>query len=431
MSDPRGHQASFFSPEPHYRPAWAQHLDDPTEPAWPDQPADAPRGGSTRPGSGPGTPVPLGPMLAVALLSAILGSGGTYLLLASGGQIERPVNSPPPGALASATTGSPGPGDSSAIVDAAATVSPAVVTITSVADYDPSSGAVPQVGVGSGVIYDAGGWILTNCHVVKGGASLEVALQDGRTFPGRVYGIDTLTDLAIVKVDATGLPAAPIGDSGGLQPGQQVIAIGSPLGTYTNSVTSGIVSALGRSIVAQGPEGCNDDLRNLIQTDAAINFGNSGGALADTGSRVVGINTAIASRAEGIGFAIPVNIAKPIMAQAVDGQPLARPYMGIRYIALTAELAAEQDLSIDFGALIAESPDGSQPGVVVGGPADSAGLRDGDVITAIDGTRIDSRTPLEDLLALHAPGDTITLEVVRDGRTLTVSLTLGTRPAGL
>jgi len=145
----------------------------------------------------------------------------------------------------------------------------------------------------------------------------------------------------------------------------------------------------------------------------------------------VGINTAIASRAEGIGFAIPINIARPIMAQALDGQPLARPYMGIRYIALDAQLAAQQDLSIDFGALIADSPDGSQPGVVAGGPADSAGLRDGDVITAIDGTRIDSRTPLEDLLALHAPGDTITLEVVRDGRTLTVSLTLGTRPAGL
>jgi len=431
MSDPRGQHTSYFSPEPHYRPAWAQHLDDPTEPIWPGAAADGSGPRSSRPGSGPRAPMPLGPMLAVALLSAILGSGGTYLLLASGGQIEQPVTSPPPGALASATPGSPGTTQSSAIVDAAATVSPAVVTITSVADYDPSSGTVPQVGVGSGVIYDAGGWILTNCHVVKGGASLEVALQDGRTYAGQVYGIDTLTDLAIVKVDATGLPAAPIGDSGELQPGQQVIAIGSPLGTYTNSVTSGIVSALGRSIVAEGPEGCNDDLHNLIQTDAAINFGNSGGALADASARVVGINTALASRAEGIGFAIPINIAKSIMAQALEGQPLARPYMGIRYIALNAQLAAEQNLSIDFGALIADSPDGSQPGVVGGGPADTAGLKDGDVITAIDGTRIDSRTPLEDLLAQHAPGDTITLEVVREGRTLTVSLTLGTRPAGL
>jgi len=431
MSDPRAPQASFFSPEPHYRPAWAEHLDDPTQPAGPASATGTPTRGSIRPGGQPGAPLPIGPMFAVALLSAILGSGGTYLLLASGGQIEQPVTSPPPGALASATPGVPGTSDGSAIVSAAATVSPAVVTITSVADFDPSSGAVPQVGVGSGVIYDAGGWILTNCHVVKGGASLEVALQDGRTFSGQVYGIDTLTDLAIVKVDATGLPAAPMGDSGGLQPGQQVIAIGSPLGTYTNSVTSGIVSALGRSIVAQGPEGCNDNLNNLIQTDAAINFGNSGGALVDTGSRVVGINTAIASRAEGIGFAIPVNIAKPIMAQALDGQPLARPYIGIRYLALDAQLAAERELSIDFGALIADSPDGRQPGVVTGSPADTAGLRNGDVITAIDGTRIDSRTPLEDLLAQHAPGDTITLEVVRDGRTLTVSLTLATRPAGL
>ena len=436
MSDHGGRHASFFSPEPHYRPAWTQDLDDSpeqrqtTEHPWPAGPPDA-RGGGRRPGDGSRAPVALGPLVAVALLSAVLGSGGTYLLLASGGQIQHPVGSPIAGAAASSTPALLSSGQGSAIVSAAATVSPAVVTITSVTNFDPNSGTVPQVGVGSGVIFDAGGWILTNCHVVKGGSSLEVDLQDGRSFAGQVYGIDTLTDLAIVKIDATNLAAAPIGDSGSLQPGEQVIAIGSPLGTYTNSVTSGIVSALGRSIVAEGPEGCNDNLHNLIQTDAAINFGNSGGALADTASRVVGINTALAAQAQGIGFAIPINIAKPIIQQALAGQPLARPYIGIRYVAVDAKLAADRKLSIDFGALITPSADGSQPGVVAGGPGDAAGLKDGDVITALDGTRVDSRNPLEDLLAQHKPGDVITLEVVREGRTLTVSVTLGTRPAGL
>ena len=428
MSDPT-QPTSIYSPEPRYRPAWAEPVDEPTEPVW--SPS-----GPVGPAS-PNRPVPprrstpIGPLVAVGLLSAILGSGGTYLLLASGGQIEKPVAAAATGTPAPTTAQPAGGVGTTSIVDAAGKVSPAVVTITSVTNFDPSSGNVPQVGVGSGVIYDANGWILTNCHVVKGGSTLTVDLQDGRSFTGQLYGIDTLTDLAIVKVGATGLPAASIGDSSELKPGEQVLAIGSPLGTYTNSVTSGIVSALGRSIVAQGPEGCNDNLHNLIQTDAAINFGNSGGALADSGAQIVGINTALAAQAQGIGFAIPINIAKPIMNQALAGEQLARPYMGIRYIALDPKVAADQKVTIDFGALLAPSADGSDPAVVAGGPGEKAGLKDGDIITAIDGTRIDAKTPLEDLLAQHKPGDTISLEVVRTGRTLTINLTLGTRPAGL
>jgi 2-alkenal reductase len=430
MSDP-SQPTSMYSPEPRYRPAWAEPIEEPTEPVW-----TTPSVGSSspnRPVPPPRRSTPIGALLAVGLLSAILGSGGTYLLLASGGQIEKPVVAAPTGSPAPTTAQPAGGvgGATTGIVDAAGKVSPAVVTITSVQNFDPSTGNVPQVGVGSGVIYDANGWILTNCHVVKGGSTLTVDLQDGRSFTGSLYGIDTLTDLAIVKVTATGLPTASIGDSSNLQPGEEVLAIGSPLGTYTNSVTSGIVSALGRSIVAQGPEGCNDNLHNLIQTDAAINFGNSGGALADANAQIVGINTALAAQAQGIGFAIPINIAKPIMNQALTGEQLARPYMGIRYIALDPKIAAEQKVTIDFGALLAPSPDGTDPAVVAGGPGDKAGLKDGDIITAIDGTRIDAKTPLEDLLALHKPGDSISLEVVRQGRTLTVGMTLGTRPAGL
>ena len=210
--------------------------------------------------------------------------------------------------------------ESSATIDVAAAVSPAVVRITSNGQVDTSQGVIPSTGVGSGVIYDAGGWILTNRHVIEGSNTLRVQLNDGRVFDGTVYGIDTLTDLAIVKINASDLTAAKIGDSSALKVGQLVVAIGSPLGTYANSVTSGIVSAKGRSITTDG----NQNLNNLIQTDAAINPGNSGGPLLDAGGDVVGINTAIAADSNGIGFAIPIDIARPIIAAGRRGQEARR-----------------------------------------------------------------------------------------------------------
>ena len=259
--------------------------------------------------------------------------------------------------------------ESSATIDVAAAVSPAVVRITTGANVDTSNGIIPETGVGSGVIYDAAGWILTNRHVVEGSNSLAVELNDGRVLDGTVYGIDTLTDLAIVKVEGTGLPTASLGDSSALKVGQLVIAIGSPLGTYTNSVTSGIVSAKGRSIIADG----NDNLNNLIQTDAAINPGNSGGPLLDAGGNVVGINTAIAADSNGIGFAIPIDIARPIMEQAVAGEKLARPYMGIVYRALDPQYSEANDLPVSDGAVIipGNGPDGADAGGRPGQPGGS------------------------------------------------------------
>jgi S1-C subfamily serine protease len=276
------------------------------------------------------------------------------------------------------------------------------------------------------VVYHSDGWIVTNRHVVEGGEQLNVELKDGRQFSGRVYGVDTLTDLAIVKIDATGLPAAPVGDSESLRVGQLVIAIGSPLGTYSNSVTSGIVSAKGRSIIADG----NQNLNNLIQTDAAINPGNSGGPLLDAAGNVVGINTAIAADSNGIGFAIPIDIARPIMDQAVAGEKLARPYMGIVYRALDVQYAEANDLPVSEGALIIPGgrPDAPTPAVVPGSPAESAGLRVGDIIVKVDAQSIDSDHPLDATLSEFAPGDTISIQVLRDGQTQTVSLTLATRP---
>jgi serine protease Do len=276
------------------------------------------------------------------------------------------------------------------------------------------------VGVGSGFVFDANGWILTNNHVVDGATNLTVQLADGRSFPAKVYGTDTLTDLAIVKIDATGLPTAPLGDSSTLRVGQLAIAVGDPLGEYPGTVTTGVVSGLGRSI--------NDatiNLDNLIQTDAAINPGNSGGPLIDESGAVIGVDTAIAGSAQGIGFAIPVNLAKPLMQQAMAGQQLSRPWLGVRYQPLDAGVATRNSLSVSSGAWITSGGNGAA--VEAGSPADKAGLKEGDIITAVNGTKIDTSHPLIELIASHAPGETITLSVRRGNADADIQVTLTTR----
>ena len=376
-----------------------------------------------------------GPVLAASLLSAVLASGGTLLALNSTGALDR--TSTPAATPAGATVSAQQPltiDESSAIIQAAEKVSPAVVRIAiEGTDENQLGGDIPS-GVGSGVIFDATGWILTNRHVVEDSSEMTVELKDGREFPGTVYGIDTLTDLAIVKIEPDGedaLPTAPIGDSGELKVGQLTIAIGSPLGTYSNSVTSGIVSATGRSITVED----GTRLDNLIQTDAAINPGNSGGPLLDAGGNVVGVNTAIASDSNGIGFAIPINIARPIMQQAVAGQELARPYIGIRYVAIDVQLARDLDLPVENGAYVTVLDPEGQPSeeeaVVPDGPAADAGIRDGDIILTLEGQPIDVEHPLNASLSQFAPGQTVTLEILRDGERQNVDVTLGTRPPGL
>ncbi|MGK2851070.1 MAG: trypsin-like peptidase domain-containing protein [Candidatus Limnocylindrales bacterium] len=381
---------------------------------------------ATGPGRSGGGRAGAGTVLAAAVLSAVLASGGTFLTLSATGALDRPAPAPTTGVGTNANTGQPVTIDeSSATIDVAAKVSPAVVRITTSGNVDTNLGVIPETGVGSGVIYDSRGWILTNRHVVEGSETMQVELNDGRLFTGSVYGIDTLTDLAIVKIDATGLPTAALGDSDALKVGQLVVAIGSPLGTYSNSVTSGIVSAKGRSITTDG----NQNLNNLIQTDAAINPGNSGGPLLDANGSVVGINTAIAADSNGIGFAIPIDIARPIMEQAVAGEKLARPYMGVNYRAIDRQLAEAESLPVSDGALIGGTGGATGPAVQPGTPAADAGLRDGDIIVRINDQAIDGEHPLDATLSQFAPGDTITIGILRDGQAQDVSLTLGTRPA--
>ncbi len=223
-----------------------------------------------------------------------------------------------------------------------------------------------------------------------------------------------------MKIDATGLPVANLGDLSALRVGQLAIAVGDPLGEYPGTVTTGVVSGLGRSI-----QDASIDLDNLIQTDAAINPGNSGGPLVDETGAVIGIDTAIAGSAQGIGFAIPVNLAKPLMQQALAGQQLSRPWLGVRYQPLDTGVATRNDLSVTSGAWITSGGNGSA--VESGSPAEKAGLKEGDIITAVNGTRIDTSHPLIELIASNAPGETITLSVRRGSADADIQVTLTTR----
>ncbi len=401
----------------------------PVEPVTPIATSSPPRGTGSGGSGGART------VVAAALLSAVLASGGTFAVLDATGALNHPAGAAGSGSPTSSHQ-SVTIDESSAIIDVASKASPAVVQITATGQAtDGQGGTIPESGVGSGIIFDPAGWILTNRHVVRTStgqtaSQLTVELKDGRQFTGTVYGIDTLTDLAIVRIQATGLPAATLGSSSDLKVGELAIAIGSPLGTYTNSVTSGIVSATGRSVVVE----TNTRLNDLIQTDAAINPGNSGGPLLDAAGNVIGINTAVAQGSSGIGFAIPIDIAKPIMSQALAGQQLARPYIGIRYEEINLQVKAEKHLTVDHGALIGPSTDtsgGNLPAVTPGSPADKAGLKEGDVIVGIEDQTIDQEHPLDATLAEYAPGQTIHLHVIRDGKDLTIAVTLGTRPSGL
>ncbi len=393
----------------------------PTRPTW-DTPAWA---GASAQQTRPGERRSLGviPVMTIALVTAIV-SGS--LSAAAVANLLRPgpsgVTNQPTGSSASQVHID----ENSAVITAVARVMPAVVVIESRSNGGVLGGAN---GTGSGFIFDSDGWILTNKHVVDGADEISVQLNDSRVFSGRVYGIDTLTDLAIIKIDATGLPVATLGSSEELQLGQLAIAIGNPLGNFENTVTTGVVSGLGRQIQAGDSQGTtSEQLNNLIQTDAAINPGNSGGPLINSAGQVIGINTAVNQDAQGIGFAIPISVARPIAELAVAGKPIARPWIGVYYKLVDAQVAKELALSVDHGVLI-DKPASGAPAVFAGSPADNAGLTEGDIVVAVDGDVVDEDHDLSTRILPHIPGDEVTLSVVRDGRTLEISVTLGTLPA--
>ena len=277
----------------------------------------------------------------------------------------------------------------------------------------------PQQGAGSGVIATPDGYIITNNHVVKDAdeGGIEVTVSDKRRFQAKLIGTDPTTDLAVIKIDAEDLPVAALGNSDELEVGQWVLAIGNPFG-LTSTVTAGIVSALGRGqlrIVERSDYG----IENFIQTDAAINPGNSGGALVNLRGEVVGVNTAIATtnaRFQGYGFAIPVNLVKVVVHDLIVYGKVSRGYIGVRISTIDATMADALGLTRTRGVLVND--------VVTGGAADEAGIMSGDVILMVDGREVNAANELQTLIATRHPGDQVTLNVYRDGKSFDRNVTL-------
>ena len=305
-----------------------------------------------------------------------------------------------------------------AVVQAAKKVSPAVVGITTkVYNRDMFNRKVlVGEGVGSGVIFDKAGYIVTNNHVVGTAKTVIVSLADGQSTEGTVVGRDARTDLAVVKINMGNLPVAEFGDSDSLQVGEPAIAIGNPLGLeFQGTVTVGVISSLNRTIGAEGQS------MKLIQTDAAINPGNSGGALVDADGKVIGINSAKISQegVEGLGFAIPINAARPILQDLITNGKVVRPYLGL--YGLDQQMAARFGMQLNAQGIYVYR-------VVPGGPLDQAGLQHGDVIVKLDGTDVKDFASLQSVMDKHKVGDSVTVDYTRNGMNREATIVLQESP---
>lgn len=291
---------------------------------------------------------------------------------------------------------------------------------------------------GTGIILSKSGIVITNRHVVpEGTTSVSVTLSDGTelknvTVIGRTNSTDSL-DIAFLKINDTKdheLTPAVLGDSSSMQVGDNVVAIGNALGQFQNTVTSGIISGYGRSVQA-GSGDYNDEaesLEDLLQTDAAINQGNSGGPLVNLNGQVIGINTAVAGNSQNIGFAIPINDVRGLVDQVLKKGSFERAYLGIRYVPITADIASAYDLKVTTGAYIPPTADAAYPTVFPDSPAQKAGIQPGDVITQINGNAVDQTHSVSSYLYQYKPGDTVSLTIVRDGKTITAKATLSSVP---
>lgn len=312
--------------------------------------------------------------------------------------------------------------ESSAVIDAVKKVGPSVVSITTSRDIqDFFTGQVFQEkGGGTGFILTSDGMIVTNKHVVSDSAlAYTVITADGKSFGAKILSVDPFNDLAVIKIEAKGLKPVELGDSNALNSGQWVIAIGNALAEFQNTVTVGVVSAKERRLTVDG-----QTLDGLIQTDAAINPGNSGGPLINLSGQVVGINTAIAGNAQGIGFAINIDSVKTALESVLRTGKIVRPWLGVRYLSLNKEIARSAQLPVDKGALVYRGPNPTDLPVVPGSPADKAGIQENDIITKINGQEINENTSLVSLLQKYKVGDTVTLTLFRKGAEMKVSVVL-------
>jgi serine protease Do len=339
------------------------------------------------------------------------------------------------------------------ITSAVKKTNPAVVSITiskDVPKYETQSfvdpfgffSAIPkqngttnqEIGNGSGFLVSADGYIVTNRHVVEDSdADYTVTLNDGKKYVAKIIAIDELYDIAIIKIEGISFQFVALGDSSTLELGSTVIAIGNALGQFKNTVSVGVVSGLSRSITAGDGMGNSEQLEQVIQTDAAINPGNSGGPLLDLNGAVVGINVAVAQGSQSIGFALPINSVKGIIASVKATGKIIRPYIGVRYIQVDAAVVESQKLSVDYGVLVragnGSAAGGSLPAILKGSPAEKAGLKEGDVIVEVDGKKLDENQSLGIIVREHKVGDTIVLKIIRGGATKTISVKLEEAPA--
>lgn len=314
------------------------------------------------------------------------------------------------------------------IADVVEKVSPSVVSIVTDTTQRTFYGSSRAQAAGTGVIISVDGYVLTNRHVVANASKVEVVLNDGTTYSDvKVVGSDPLNDIAYLKIaGVSDLRAAEIGNSATTRVGQSVIAIGNALGQYQNTVSSGIVSGKGRSVLASSDSGSNkESLTDMIQTDAAINSGNSGGPLLNYTGQVIGINTAVASDATGIGFSIPINATKGTMKSVLAGKGVQRAYIGIRYVDITPALAKQHDLSVTQGTYVTSDND-SQPAVQVDSPAVQVGIREKDILTKVDDVAIDKDNGFSSLIGQYQPGEKVKLTIIRGNRELTAVVTLAT-----
>ncbi|MBR3248472.1 trypsin-like peptidase domain-containing protein [Candidatus Saccharibacteria bacterium] len=357
--------------------------------------------------------------ITMSVIALVLGCGGLAL-----GWMSYQKSSTPLTFLGSGADGNSANFVEGSIAEVAEKVSKSVVSIVtstkSTNIFGQNSGAA-----GTGIIATEDGYIITNKHVVNGASRATVVLDDGTTYENvEVVATDPLNDVAYLKIkDASGLTPATLGDSKTISVGQQVIAIGNALGLYQNTVTAGIISGTGRSVTASDSNGGNTEtLSDMIQTDAAINSGNSGGPLVNAAGEVIGINTAVSASAENMGFAIPISSAKGMLKQLIETGSAKRTYLGVYSVEITPEVAKAYNLPVNEGVYL-YSPS-SYSAIINGSPAAKAGLKDKDIITKINGVAVGASGSLANLVGEYKPGDTIQLTVIRDGNETAINVTL-------
>lgn len=286
-----------------------------------------------------------------------------------------------------------------------------------------------KIGGGSGFIVHPDGLVLTNKHVVfDPDAEYTVITSEEKEYKGHVISRDPINDVAVLQINAKGLPSVRLGNSNKIELGQTVIAIGNALGLFTNTVSKGIISGLGRKIAASmGQGGQVENLRDVIQTDVAINQGNSGGPLINLDGEVVGINTAIIFGAQNIGFALPINWAKADLEDIIKHGRIIRPFIGLRYVMLNKDLQTKYSLPVDFGALVIKDHVPGTQAVVHGSPADKAGIKENDIVLEINGTKLTEKTELADIIQAAKVGDQLEMMVMRKDQTMKLTTTLEER----